>query len=379
MPPADQEQATSLRDDFEAAINAVENDDENAITTETAAGEAETRDLAEELERNAESKEAEAQAKTEAEANALLGEADGEPADEKGDAGGRADSSRAEGDGKAATGIEKPPESWTPSAREGWKDIPEPVRQQIVKREQQINKALNEGAENRKAGEKFNGLATEFAEVIAAEGAPDAYTAFRELARTVAQLRMGTPQQRAHKIAGLIQGYGVDINLLDDVLSAQMNGKPAAPDPSDPITQMLNERLKPVDNLLAQMTAAQRERQYQANQEAINEVAQFKQNAEFYADVQNDMADMVEMAERRGYKMPLKEAYEKACALNPEVAKVLQERSEREKLIGQQQEIGAKRRAASSIAGNQSGAPSNDMSELSLRDTLETAFNAQSG
>ena len=376
MPPnnAPIEEETSMRDDFDTAIAAVESDDDTAVTTETAATDNE-QSTAEELRGDAEKAEAKAKAKVEEEAGETAGkvpkasaDADKSGADDSGTDG---DSSDAAPD---AGNVNKAPESWSPAAREAWKDMPDAARQQVMKREREINKFQNEGAQNRKTGEAFQGIADKYAQVFAAEGAPNAITGIEELVKTVATLRMGSKAQKVAKVAGFIEEYGIDIGLLDDHLSG--NIKPAA---DDPMTRMLNERLKPVDDLLAHMTQQQRDAQFQRNQDAINEVATFRDGKEFYDDVKNDMADMVEMAEKRGINMPLQEAYDKACALNPEITKVLTKRTADERLIDAGTSLAAKRDASSSINGRQGGIAVPDTEGMTMRQTIEAGFESQRG
>jgi len=378
MPPEDQEnQETSMRDDFETAISSIENDDEGAITNETAA-DAERAAAAEDLndDDGQEAAKAEAQKQVEAEAKAAL-ENTGKPEDGEDAAGGEPE--RGTGDSEpGAESASKAPESWPPAARENWGSLPEPVRAQISKREHEIDKTLNEGAQHRKTGAAFQDIADRYAQVIAAEGATDAITGVEELVKTVATLRMGSAQQKAQKIANFIEHYGIDVPMLDDMLSGKAHAAPGVA-ADDPIAAMINERLKPVDNLLARMDEDSRERNFKNNQAAINEVATFKAQAEFYTDVQNDMADMVEMAAKRGVAMPLQEAYDKACALNPEVSKVLAKRTSDAKLIGNQEEIRKKQAAAASISGAQGGGETDGLSDMSLHDTLATLYDAQTG
>lgn len=383
MPPkaAAEAEDTSIRDDFESAIAAVEKGDSN-FDVETKADADETvkpiipeDNLSDDGEKTAE---AEAKAKVEAEASKAIAK---EPeSDKTGDdpVDKPAAAVDALPDDKPAEPVDKAPESWNPEAREGWKDLPAPVKAQIAKRETEINKSLNEGAEHRKTGAAFQGIADRYAQVIAAEGATDALTGVEELVKTVATLRMGSPQQKVAKIANFIQHYGIDVSMLDDLLSSQVSGQPVV-DPNDPIAAMINERFKPMDDFLAQQGQTARAAQFQKNQDAINEVVVFKQAHEFYADVQNDMADMVEMAERRGNVMPLQEAYDKACALNPTISGVLAKRAADAKLIGNGKELDAKRDASSSITGKQAGDAVLDTESMSMRQTIEAGFDAQVG
>jgi hypothetical protein len=387
MPPENAAEETSIRDDFEASIAAVENDDEGAVTTETqaSADEAESAITAEDIfsDDGEETPEAKAEAKVKAEADKATAKEskpdDGSGLGDTDDETGKAKAASADADDKPEQSVDKAPESWNPEAREGWKELSDPMKAQIAKRENEINMSLNEGAQNRKTGAAFQGIADRYAQVIAAEGAPDAMTGFEELVKTVATLRMGSAQQKAEKIAAFIGHYGVDVNQLDDILTAKMNGKPAPADKDDPMQRMIDERLAPVNSLIAQMDTDKRAAQLKANQDMINEVQTFKQGAEFYTDVQNDMADMVEMAQKRGVVMPLQEAYDKACALNPQVSAALTKRAADEKLIGNGKSLDAKRNAASSIEGKQAGTVVVDKENMTMRQTLSAGFDAQTG
>lgn len=369
---------TSMRDDFEEAISAIESDDEGAITTETQADADENPITAEDILPDEEGKEAETKTEDEeAQGEISDGEQDTTTDTTTDDGGERATKGDGETDGdlNTAEDIDTPPVSWTPAAREGWKEIPENMRTQIAKREREIGLALEDGKDNRKAGERFNDIATRYAQVIAAEGVTDPLTGFEEMMKVMSVLRSGTPDQKAQKLAQFIQGYQVPLDKLDSMLAQSMG---AAPTADDNVTRLLDERMQPVNALLEQIEQNKRRNTYQANQAAINEVVAFKQANEFYTDVQADMADMVEMAERRGVKMPLEDAYQKACAMNPEVSKIISDRAENVKLMGGEDELRKKREAASSIHGSQLGGQGKS-DDLSLHDELSQAWDEQSG
>jgi hypothetical protein len=365
MPPKAEpvEQESSMRDDFDTAIAAIENNDDGAHTVETSAAAAE-QITAEDLNADEAAEEAEAKATSKAQAATAAAENE-DDADGSGDTGSSADALGAGADEKTV-GLDKAPASWSPAAREAWDKVPESARAQIAKREVEINKALNEGAANRKMGEKFQGIADRYAQVIAAEGAPDALTGVEELVKTVATLRMGSAEQKAQKVAGFIKHYGIDVGILDDMLTGNsaQGGRPQQPPPLDPR----------VESLLSNYEQEKRAKQFQENQNAINEVMSFKQEHEFYADVQNDMADMVELAEKRGIKMPLQEAYDKACALNPEIAAILEKRKADAALFDSGKTLQAKRDAASSLNGKQGGGQI--AGELTMRQQIEAGFDA---
>ena len=107
----------------------------------------------------------------------------------------------------------------------------------------------------------------------------------------------------------------------------------------------------------------------QQTQSAEQEIAQFGEQHEFFEDVREDMADLIEMAEKRGQSLSLEQAYERACAINPEISKVLDQRRQRDTVVNLQN----KKTAASSLA---SESPNNTKpsSGGSLRDAIAEAF-----
>lgn len=264
---------------------------------------------------------------------------------------------------------DKPPLDWGVEVREEWKNIPDSVKAHLHKRDQHVNNMLQDGADNRKMGEGLNNIASSYKAIMDAEGVSSPLQAVDGLFKSVATLRMGTQQEKAAKIAQFVNLYGVDINALDNALVG--NGDANAE--VDPMAAMIDERMAPVNQLLETMNQNKLAQDQQSQTNTQNNIAEFGKTAEFLDDVRDDMADLLEGASKRGYKMTLQQAYEKACAINPEISNVMAQRASQEKLLGSQNNIAAKRNAASSINGNTGGqAVSN--SSGNLRSSLMSAF-----
>jgi hypothetical protein len=275
---------------------------------------------------------------------------------------------------EAPQATEKPPLDWGVEVREEWKNLPDSVKKHLHARDQHVNIMLQDGAGNRKMGEGLNQIASSYKAIMDAEGVSNPLQAVDGLFKSVATLRMGTMQEKAAKIAQFVQAYGVDINALDNALVG--NGDANA-NPVDPMEAMFNERMAPVNQLLEQLN---QNKIYQAQQQRENtngNIAEFAKTAEFLEDVRDDMADLLEGAARRNQSMSLQQAYDKACAINPEISNVMGRRAAQEKLVGSQNHIAAKRNAASSINGGTGGhAMSN--SGGGLRNALLSAFQEHS-
>ena len=342
------ETESSMRDDFEEAIGEVEGD-----TTEG------TNEPVEEQTPDASEQAPEEETTPETDGGEIRGEEPTAPAD-SGAEGGTDESS------------DKAPASWTPAAREEWENTPQAIRDQINKREGQITHALQDGAESRKTGERFNDVVNKFATVIAAEGVQDPIQGFEALMNTMTTMRMGNPQQKAQQIANFIKNYDVDIQTLDSMLAG------VAPQARDSMDARLDERMQPVNELMNRINQAQQQNLQQNQQTINNEVDTFGSKAEFYNDVRMDMADLLDMASRNQQPMTLEQAYNKACALNPEISNVIAKRAETSRIMGDNKSIEEKQNAGSSLSGKQSGTGGGS-GEISLHDELSQLWDAQAG
>jgi hypothetical protein len=260
----------------------------------------------------------------------------------------------------------KAPQSWSPKLREDFAKLPANVQAQINKRETEMSTFLNDGAESRKFGDKMNQTLQPFQAVMSAHGTNDPIQAVQGLMETAAMLQMGTPQQKAQKLADMVQHYGIDIQALDNALS----GQPQANSEQSALEQMLEQKLAPMNKFMNNVQQNQESSQQQAQQNATTEVGTFEQSAEFIGDVRNDMADLLDMAASRGQEMSLQQAYDKACAINPEISAVISQRASDDLIKGNVRSTQNKRFAASSIKGSQVG-----MNTAPVNDSIEAALN----
>jgi hypothetical protein len=266
----------------------------------------------------------------------------------------------------------KAPASWTPKARETWGNIPEEARAQIAKREQEISLAMQNNAQAKTAMSSLNGILSPHREALMARGVNDPFQHVANLVNTEAVLRSGSTQQKAQTLVSLIREYGVDIGILDSMLvgeTPQSNGNPD-------LERMIEERMAPVNEFMNYQRDQYHQQQYAQQQMATDEVNKFGEGAEFLQDVRNDMADLLDMASSRGQVMSLQEAYDKACALNPEISNVIAQRQQNEALIQTQQDMSRKKNASSSIRGTRGG--TGHASPKTIRGAIEEAWGAQS-
>lgn len=272
----------------------------------------------------------------------------------------------AEGDDEFA----EPPKGLPADAREEWADVPAAVRAAIHKREADFANGIQMYAQGARQAQEMNRVLQPYQQFFALNGGNPPQVLGGVL-QTAATLQMGSPQQKAQAAANLIKQFGVDIAALDSLLAGQPAPAGGGADPR--IDEYLNRRLQPIDERLRRLDEQDRRAQQQEQQSIQTEVEAFARDPknEFYPDVREDMADLLEMAANRGVTMSLKDAYERACRMNPSVSKILQARQSRP---SQQR----RRAAASSVSGSRGGdSPPADPSDL--RAVLENAWDEAAG
>lgn len=250
----------------------------------------------------------------------------------------------------------KPPQSWRPAVRDHWGKLPAEVQEEVTKRETEVSRALVQSAAARKFADEFGSVVRPFEHLIRTSGV-DPLKAVQNLMTTAASLQTGTPAQKAQVISNIIKAYGVDIAVLDQVLSGQTPkpGTPGAgPDPS--ILAALDARLKPVTEFMSRLQGQTQQQQQQLEQEAAQTYEQFANDPanEFVGDLAEDMADLLEMSAKRGRVMTMKQAYDLAANQHPEISKVVAERKAADTATRAAGGIEKARRAA---ASQSSGSP----------------------
>lgn len=273
----------------------------------------------------------------------------------------------------------KAPASWRPEVREHWAQLPDTVRSEIARRESEVARTLQETAEARKTAEAVMKTIAPYEAFIKAENSSP-LQAIDNLMSTAARLRTGTAPELATLVAGIVQQFGVGRfgNGFIDALDSALAGQTPRVDPQQAaIDQVLNQRLAPMQNMLQQFQNAQQQQQQLVAQQAQSEVEQFLSQAEFGNDVREDMADLLEAAQRRGQNMTLKQAYDKACVLNDSVSKVMQQRRLSQ---GAQVQTQAAQRAKSAAVSVSGGAPVGALQQptTDVRSAIEAAITMSS-
>ena len=242
-------------------------------------------------------------------------------------------------------------------------ELPEKAQEYIHQREVQVNQMLQSTAQERRTAQQFQQVVEPFRGLMAAEGVQDPLAAVQGLMNTTAQLAMGAPEQKARKIADLIQHYGVDLEVLDKTLAGQV---PENPEQAR-FEQMLNQRLGGIEQRFNQIESQREMARQQSAGQAIQQFAQDPAH-EFFPQVRTIMADFLDIATKRGQEMSLDEAYQRACMAHDEVSKTIAQRNMQQNKPA----VDQKKRAASSVKTGQPTKPeAPQMDDMDLRQMLE--------
>ena len=258
--------------------------------------------------------------------------------------------------------VDEAPSSLPPSAREAWKDTPKAMQDAIGKREREYEQGIMKYAQGAKQAEGMHRVVAPYAQYTQMNGGPKA--AIEGLLRTGSALQMGSPIQKAEIVTQLIKQFGVDISTLDSMLVGQ--APPQEAQQNHEVQQAVQQAVAPYQQVAQQMQQEQYNRQMQQRAGIDTELGQFASKNEFYEDVKMSMANLLDYAAGQGQNLSLDDAYNTACALNPEINTIRQSRTNT-------QSVQQKRKAASSISGSLGG-PGSATEHDDMRDTISQAW-----
>lgn len=260
---------------------------------------------------------------------------------------------------------EKAPQSWKPLAREYWGKLPPEVRQEVMRREGDIQRTLQETAEARKFQEEASKVIGPYEAMIRAEGS-DPVRAVGALLATAAALRTAPPSHKANLVAQMVRHYGVDVQMLDQAL-AGVQFSAQSPQQS----QFKDPR---VDQILQRIESAEQARVQREYESAKEEIEDFGKGKDFFEDVRTTMADVLDIAERQGQTLTLDDAYQRAVAMHPDISKLVAQREAAARARTRSNGATARVVKSSSVSGAPTATPRGDGGKKSIRESLEDAW-----
>ena len=120
--------------------------------------------------------------------------------------------------------LANPPGSWTAEAKEMWKDVPARIRQEVMKRENESLRGVQQMQQRAQFGDRMNQVVTPYMPIIQAEGSTPEQTV-NQMLNTAYQLRNGSPQNKAQLALGMAQKYGFLNELVASVTQGGQNSE----------------------------------------------------------------------------------------------------------------------------------------------------------
>lgn len=267
-----------------------------------------------------------------------------------------------------------PPASWNTAERATWAALPPAAQEAVKRREAEHNRVLQTSADARRTTAAYDKLFQPFDDVISQLGA-SREQAIQAMLPTFAALYTATPAQKAELLANAVFQYGVPVDALAQLLhdGMQQGYRPPqqAPQQLD-VAKLVREAIE-AERANDPLRQEYSRRQEEAATAAISSL----ESLDYFQDLREEMADVLQGAKDRGKSMDLYTAYAIACqmngytpAANPAAAAEQQARDE-------QGRFAAARRAASTISGSPKPTAGYKPGSGSIRDELIHNFNKQ--
>lgn len=226
----------------------------------------------------------------------------------------------------------KPPQAWGVKVREKWDSLDPEVREEIAKRERDVANKIREEGEYRRFRDSLKPYETVIGQ--------DPQKGILGLLQKEAAFRNATPQQRAQILGDMVLQGQIPVEALDQYLAGKLGGQaPQGQAPAiypEAIVRQAEERVAAkIQQAMTQRQAAK----------AQADIAAFGEAHEFFADVQDTMAGLIEA----GIAKDLATAYDKAILLNPDVREVVEQRKAAEAARGQNASTAQAKAAAMSV------------------------------
>lgn len=265
------------------------------------------------------------------------------------------------------------PASWNAQESPHWDKVTPEVREAIMRREVEVNRALQDSVQARRGLDAMQRVIAPYMPNIQATGS-DPITAIRTFFDYDNRLRHGSQIDKAKAVTQLIRNYGVDIEALDSELA----GAPHAPGSvnQDAIAAALQRELAPMRQYLAQQREAEEGRYAQMQQSIGTSIDQFAADPanKHFNSVRMDMADLLDIAAKNQRELSLKDAYDQACWQNVQVRNILLQQQASTTAQTQTQAAQRARAAAASVKSGPRVAAPAGAENRSRMDDVAAAF-----
>jgi hypothetical protein len=270
--------------------------------------------------------------------------------------------------------IDRAPQSWKGDAKKIWADLPLNVRQEVVRRERETTRVMQETAEIRKGAEGVREILSPHMDRINSMYGGNANTAIANLLGVERTLVSGDPVAKVTLVANMIKHFGIDLVALDKALVGQP--MPEHTQQQSDLERLLEQKLSPIQQFIQSQQQREAQQHQRVEQEVMHTVESMATDPQFpyFEDVRSDMADIIEMGAKRGVAISLEQAYSRAVRMNDETyqAATVRESSQAATQAALQAHQAAQRAkgAAVSVSGSPSMPGGNQGNPQDLRGTI---------
>lgn len=255
--------------------------------------------------------------------------------------------------------LEVAPVSWKGDLKEEWKTLSIPVRQEIKRREREMAQTLSRTDEERRYAHAIYSAIKPYEAHIRAEKS-NHVQAVQHLFEMAHIMRSGTVQQRAELIADLFFRHEVPIILVDQVLTRRLQGAPG-PGAADPVRDMVRQELAPVREFMETVSSGRARSADDTAKEFEKTFQQLLSDPDIGdmvddQEIRETMADLLDVAGKRGQILNLRDAAVRAIMAHPEFGPIYQQRQLEKQAQQQQDRVSKAKRAGASLSDD--GAPS---------------------
>lgn len=254
----------------------------------------------------------------------------------------------------------RPPSSWSAAAKVKFSQIDPDVQKEVLKREEDFHKGIEQYKAKAAFGDTLYREIAPYEAMIRSQGSTPEISV-RNLLGVAYQLSTGTPQQKQQVISNIANMYGVPMGSAEE--------QPAV----DPTVYALQ---KEILDLKTKYEQDYNLRQSSTTSSLSNEIETFKSDPSniFFDNVREDMAALLQT----GRANSLKDAYDKACRMNPDVYQTImakQSRESEEKRLQEQKKTALEAKRSAPIATRTKGVfapptPGNN----SIVDTMNSVY-----
>lgn len=264
-----------------------------------------------------------------------------------------------------AARLEATPRSYTNAVKAKWAELPEDVRQDLIKREREVELGFTKMDEERTFGRQMKDTINPYMPVIQSMGY-EAPKVIQSLLNSAYVLKTGTPEQKLKHLRQIAESYGVDPRGLQIPATAI---SPEIASLQRELAQLKGERNQEV-------TFKQQQEKEVVNQ-TIREFAADTDAHPHFEAVRPRMAALLSANQAQN----LQDAYEQAIYADPTIRSTLLESHtadmEAKRIAESKEKAAAARKAGSSLKGGPGVAvPNVNKPNLSLRDELRANLRA---